>query len=145
MPYKWGKLMGNLSNAIGAITNFRGNEADNISQAAEKELQDLLDQAEIHWITQDETAKEWPEINAPLRGSLDTEAQSSTWQSLTREQGTVESEFLNGEVVRLAGRLGRQAPVNEALVKISTEMAAKHELPGKYTLAQLSALLGLSS
>ncbi|MFC1953674.1 ketopantoate reductase family protein [Chloroflexota bacterium] len=144
MPYKWGKLMGNLSNAIGAITNAREGEADSISQATQLELQNLLTQAGIHWITQEETAKEWPETTAPLRGSLETEAQSSTWQSLAREQGTVESEFLNGEVIRLAERLGRHAPINKMLVKITTEMAVKHELPGKYTPAQLSALLGLS-
>jgi len=145
MSYKWGKLMGNLSNAIGAITNARGNESDDISQAAQQELKELLAQAGIHWITQEETSKEWPETTAPLRGSLDTEAQSSTWQSLARKQGNVESEFLNGEVVRLAGKMGRKAPVNEMLVKISTEMAAKHELPGKYTIAQLITLLGLTA
>ena len=30
----------------------------------------------------------------------------STWQSLVRGQGTVETEFLNGEIVRLAAKLG---------------------------------------
>ncbi|MEE8414283.1 MAG: 2-dehydropantoate 2-reductase [Dehalococcoidales bacterium] len=144
MPYKWGKLMGNLSNSIDAITNARGNEANAINQATRQELQELLSQAKIHWITQEQTSKEWPETTAPLLGSLNAEAQSSTWQSLAREQGTVETGFLNGEVLRLAKRLGRQAPINETLVTISTEMAAKHELPGKYTPAQLSTLLGLS-
>ncbi|MBA7635714.1 hypothetical protein ES703_43318 [subsurface metagenome] len=144
MPYKWGKLMGNLSNAIGAITNGGGSELNTISQATQQELQELLTQAGIHWISQDEVSGEWPDITAPLRGSLDTEAQSSTWQSLAREQGTVETEFLNGEVIRLARRLGRQAPINEMLLRISQEMAGNRELPGKYSPAQLSELLGLA-
>jgi len=143
MPYKWGKLMGNLSNAIGAITNSEDNETNAISQATLQELRDLLIQVGIRWVTNEETEREWPEITMPLRGSLETEAQSSTWQSLARGQGTVESEFLNGEVVRLAGSFGRQSPINEALVNISVEMAVKHELPGKYTPIQLSVLLGL--
>ena len=144
MPYKWGKLMGNVGNAIGAITNGRWGDVMPIMQAAQQELRELLVQAGIHWISGEEVNKEWPEITVPLRGRLDTEAQSSTWQSLAREQGTVETEFLNGEVVRLARRLGRQAPINEMLLRISQEMAANHELPGKYTPAQLSSLLGLA-
>jgi 2-dehydropantoate 2-reductase len=143
MPYKWGKLMANLGNAIGAITNGRGGEVAQIMQAAHQEFRDILTQADIRWISQEEMLKEWPETTAPLRGRIDTEAQSSTWQSLARQQGSVETEFLNGEVVRLARRLGRQAPINETLVRISQEMAMNHELPGKYTPSQLASLLGI--
>lgn len=78
-------------------------------------------------------------------GSLDTEAQSSTWQSLARHQGSVETDFLNGEIVRTARKLGKQAPINEKLVRISQEMAANHEPPGKYTPAELSVMLGLDN
>ena len=115
-----------------------------VYQAASQELEELLAEAGINWISQARMLEEWPEINEPLRGSLDTEAQSSTWQSLAREQGTVETEFLNGEVLRLAERLGRPAPVNEMLLKIILEMADNREHPGKYTAAQLGSILGLT-
>jgi 2-dehydropantoate 2-reductase len=144
MPYKWGKLMSNVGNAIGAITNTRGNDTDFIGQAARQELEELLARANIRWVSQEQLSEEWPEINQPLRGSLTTESQSSTWQSLAREQGSVETEFLNGEVVRLAGRLGHQAPINEMLVKITLEMAKGHEHPGKYTPSQLGSILELT-
>ncbi len=144
MPYKWGKLMGNLANAIGAITNARGDDVAPIFRAVQQESQGILAQAGIRWISGKEVEQEWPEITAPLRGRLDTEAQSSTWQSLARNQGTVETEFLNGEVIRLARKLGLQAPINEILLRISQEMAANHEPPGKCTPSQLSALLGLA-
>jgi len=145
MPYKWGKLMGNVANAIGAITNVRGNDVNPITRAAQQEFQDILTQAGIRWVSGEELAQQWPEITAPLRGSLETEAQSSTWQSLARKQGTVETEFLNGEVVRLARKLGHKAPINEILLRISQEMAANHETPGKYTPAQLRVQLGLAN
>jgi 2-dehydropantoate 2-reductase len=144
MPYKWGKLVANLGNAIGAITNARGNEASFIYRAARHEMEELLEEANIKWISQAKMMEEWPEINEPLRGSLDTEAQSSTWQSLAREQGTVETEFLNGEAVRLAEKLGRQAHINDMLLKITLEMAANREHPGKYTAGQLGSILGLT-
>jgi 2-dehydropantoate 2-reductase len=143
MPYKWGKLMGNLGNSIGAITNSRGEEVSRILHAAQQELRKLLQQAGISWISGEDLEKEWPETAAPLRGRLDTEAQSSTWQSLARKQGSVETDFLNGEVVRLAGGLGEKAPVNEGLLKICEEMAVKREPPGRYTPAELAEALGL--
>jgi len=144
MPYKWGKLMGNLANAIGAITNARGDDVDSITRAAREEFREILTQAGIRWISEEAQAQEWPETIAPLRGLINTEKQSSTWQSLARSQGTVETEFINGEVVRLAKKLGRQAPINETLLRISQEMAANRESPGKYTPAQLCKLLGIN-
>lgn len=144
MPYKWGKLMANMANAVGAITNASRKDVAPIIQAVQQEFRDILTQAGIRWVSLEELAKEWPEIAPPPRGSLDTEAQSSTWQSLARKRGAVETDFLNGEVVRLAKKLGRRAPINEMLVRISQEMAARSEPPGKYTPSQLSALLGLS-
>lgn len=57
--------------------------------------------------------------------------------------GNVETDFFNGEIVRLAEQLGRQAPVNETLLRIAQEMATKRELPGKYTLPELCRLVGL--
>ena len=144
MPYKWGKLMTNVVNAIGAITNARGDDVEPIARATRKKLQDLLAQAGLRWVSAEQLAQEWPAMNMPLRGRVDTEAQSSTWQSLARGQGTIETEFLNGEVVRLAEKLGRQAPINEKLIRISQEMAANHDSPGKFTPDQLCALLGLN-
>lgn len=145
MPYKWGKLLANLGNALDAITGSRGKEVELIARAAEQEFSDLLQQAGIHWISQEETARSWLEIARPPRGTLKTAGFSSTWQSLMRQQGSVETEFLNGEIVRLAKKLGRRAPVNEKLLQISQEMAAGHEKPGKYTLKQLCSVLGLDA
>jgi 2-dehydropantoate 2-reductase len=143
MPYKWGKLFANLGNAIDAITGSRGKESEIIAYAAGQEFKALLQQAGIFWISQEEVAREWPEVNQPPRNSLKTMQYSSTWQSLTRQQGSVETEFLNGEIVRLARKLGREAPVNEKLLQITQAMAANHEKPGKYSLMQLLSLVGL--
>ena len=60
------------------------------------------------------------------------------------ETGTIETEYLNGEVVRLAKELGRQTPGNALINRISQEMAANREPPGKFTPAQLRRLPGLA-
>jgi 2-dehydropantoate 2-reductase len=144
MPYKWGKLMNNLNNAIGGITNAKFSDTRDISQAASKELVDLLAEANIRWKSNEEVARELPESTLPLRGSLTTEAQSSTWQSLARRTGNIETEYLNGEVVRLAKKLGRQAPINEKLLQITLEMSVNRDVPGKYTPLQLRQMLGFN-
>jgi 2-dehydropantoate 2-reductase len=143
MPYKWGKLMSNLGNATGAITNDNSREARSVTQAAQNEARQLLNEAGIRWLSEAEITKEWPDFGAKPRAAMQTDEQSSTWQSLGRQQGSVETEFLNGEIVRVAKRLGKAAPINETITRICTEMAARKEKPGKYNSAQLSEMLGL--
>jgi len=144
MAYKWGKLRGNLDNIIPAITNATGKEAELIVKAARQEFDGLVNEAGIQWISQVEVAKEWPEMIAPENFDPVRRIRNSTWQSLTRKCGFVETEFLNGEVVRLAKKLGRRAPVNEKLTQLSQQMAARRELPGKYSPRELARVLGLS-
>ncbi len=143
MPYKWDKLIANLANATGAITNARGKEMDFINKSVRGEAQDIMRRAGIRWITDEELAKEYPPSAYPPKGTIDTEAQSSTWQSLARGADAVETDYLNGEIVRQAQKIGAKAPLNEKLLEIMKEMAANHETPGKYTPEQLMKMLGL--
>jgi 2-dehydropantoate 2-reductase len=143
MPYKWGKLLANLTNVIEAITDARGSEIDAIVHAVREELRGVLTRAGVRWIEPDDLAREWPGIKVPPRGRPGVDMRSSTWQSLARGVGSTEAEFLNGEVVRQAEKLECRAPVNEALVRIAQDMADNREMPGKYTPGQLCELLGL--
>ncbi len=143
MPYKWNKLIMNLANSIIAITGKSARELKNINSAVVQESQGILNQKGIRWMTTEDIIKEWPEFATPIKSHLETNTQGSTWQSLMRQQGSVETDFLNGEIVRLAKELGQSAPLNEKLLQITNEMAAKREKPGKYTPEQLSKLLGL--
>jgi 2-dehydropantoate 2-reductase len=143
MPYKWGKLMTNLSNVIGAITGGEWGSPRALHRAVFEEARAIIEKAGVRWISQEQVGRDWPETETSVRARLDTITQSSTWQSLARRQGSVETEFLNGEIVRVAEGLGLKAPLNEKLVAIAREMAANHETPGKYTATQLAEILGL--
>ena len=59
MPYKWGKLMANLVNAVGAITNAREKENTEIIQATVHEAENILKQAGIRWVSAKDLEKEW--------------------------------------------------------------------------------------
>ncbi len=147
MPCKWGKLIFQSTMVISAITDMRAREGDNndrILRAVQQEAREIVSKAGIRWISVEEQALQWPETyDAQPRSRLDTKAKGSTWQSLARQQGTVETDFLNGEIVRLAERLGTQAPINERLLRVVQQMATNRELPGKYTSAELCRLVGL--
>ena len=143
MPYKWGKLLSNLNNAVGAITNAGGEDTSRIMLAVQNEGKEILAQAGVRWIRTTE-----PPVLRPTGIAQTGEGEfatplGSTWQSLVRRQGSVETKYLNGEIVRIAENLGKRAPINEALLHITEEMAANHELPGKYTPAQLIKILKL--
>ncbi|MBI2847708.1 MAG: ketopantoate reductase family protein [Chloroflexi bacterium] len=143
MACKWGKLLMNLSNAFDAITDVDDKNSP-IIKAARLEAERILAQAGIRWMSTKELAMKWPELGMPARKSLILKERNSTWQSLARGKATVETEFLNGEIVRVANLIGCHAPINEALEHITQQMAAKHELPGKYTPYELCRLLKLN-
>ncbi len=60
----------------------------------------------------------------------------SSWQSLVRGTGTVESDFLNGEIVLLGRLHGVPTPANEAARRLAVRAARGHVRPGSLTPAQ---------
>ena len=64
----------------------------------------------------------------------------SIWQDLYLKRGRTEVNFLNGEVVRLAERTGRAAPLNRALVRAVDRMARERQAPGAYSISALRAM-----
>ncbi len=64
----------------------------------------------------------------------------SSWQSLQRGLGSIEADFLNGEIVRLGRIYGVPTPYNEVLQEVANAMAAQHEKPGRYTAQDLEHL-----
>jgi 2-dehydropantoate 2-reductase len=127
--WKWGKLIVNLGNAVEAVcgTAARGGE---ISQRAQQEGAACLDAAGIAYVGDEE--------NATRRGSLLTQLPvdgvarggGSTWQSLARSSGTVETDYLNGEIVLLGRLFGVPTPVNQLLQRLAGELASDRRTPG---------------
>jgi 2-dehydropantoate 2-reductase len=70
---------------------------------------------------------------------IDPHARSSMWDDLEAKRPT-EIDYIQGEIVALAGRLGMQAPINARLVGLVKEA----ERGGKrdFTAAELYEALG---
>jgi 2-dehydropantoate 2-reductase len=69
---------------------------------------------------------------------------NSTWQSLNRNTGNAETDFLNGEIVRIAHRHGIAAPVNAGLATLMRKAVQEGAGPGAYSAAALASALGLT-
>jgi len=71
------------------------------------------------------------ETVSPFRAVDGVEHQgSSSWQNLERGAGTIEVDYLNGEIVLLGREHGVPTPVNEALQTLAASAAREGRSPG---------------
>jgi 2-dehydropantoate 2-reductase len=152
MRWKYAKLLDNLNNAIEALcghehTGFaaepRSEEAAELYRRTRAEGTAALRAAGIAHASRAEIAEV---IGDHVRiEQVDGSARSggSSWQSLTRGTGTIEADFLNGEIVLLGRVYGVPTPVNEALQRLANQAAAEHRAPGFMTPAQVLAEAGV--
>jgi 2-dehydropantoate 2-reductase len=61
----------------------------------------------------------------------------SSWQSLARGTGTIETDYLNGEIVLLGRLHGVPTPVNATLQRVARQLAATGAPPASMTVDQL--------
>jgi 2-dehydropantoate 2-reductase len=130
----WGKLLINLNNAVNALSGrtlqdeLKHRDYRRVFAASMREGLALLKRAEIEPATVGPISPtslprmvdspDWLFNNLFLnRWKVDAKARSSMADDLAAGRKT-EIEYLNGELVRLAERLQRSAPVNRAIVDL---------------------------
>lgn len=133
MRWKYTKLLLNLGNAIQALCGA-GNRGGELYQRARDEGEAALTAAGIEWASSDEDRERRRTLTVPP--PPDTAAArpgGSSWQSLARSTGSIETDFLNGEIVLLGRRFGVATPVNEALQRLAAVAARERWAPGRLT------------
>ncbi|MEI7716187.1 MAG: 2-dehydropantoate 2-reductase N-terminal domain-containing protein [Mycobacterium sp.] len=141
-PWKYNKLLTNLGNAVAALTGDAAG-AGALIAAARDEGERVLRSAGIEFVSF-ETSKSVRATGPIIREVPGWQGgpSNSTGQSLSRNTGNIETDFLNGEIVRIAHRHGIAAPLNAAVAS-AARMALRAGLgPGAYSVAQLAELLG---
>ncbi|GAA4182949.1 2-dehydropantoate 2-reductase N-terminal domain-containing protein [Gryllotalpicola kribbensis] len=146
LGWKHRKLLSNLGNAIQALVGTSGEAsdpaADELYELAHREGLAVYAAAGIGIPTDDEEelwrggifdVRPVPGVDGPLGGS--------SWQSLARGSGSIETDYLNGEIVRIARSSGVSAPINEGLQRLARQAAAERRAPGSLTAAELRRLL----
>ena len=141
MRSKHGKLLENLGNVLDAALGRAGDFQD-IADRARDEGRAVYRAAGIAWTEIDR--------NEPRRKGLfelrdvpgASRTGSSSAQSLKRGSGSIETDYLNGEIVFLGRLHGVPTPVNAGLVALGQRLIANRLAPGAVSRDEVAALLG---
>jgi 2-dehydropantoate 2-reductase len=144
MRWKYGKLLANLANAIEALAGHRAlRHATGLIERARAEGMAVLGAAGIGYASDQESAAARADRVRimPVNGTERTGG--SSWQSLTRSTGSIEADFLNGEIVLLGREHGVPTPVNEVLQRLANQAARQRHAPGSTTPDEIMSLAAL--
>jgi len=130
MRWKYRKLLSNLGNAVEALCG-RAARGSGLFQRARREALECFKAAGIRPIEDDEEDAGRLEKDVQARTIDGVERKGgSSWQSLERRLGTIETDYLNGEIVRLGQQYGVATPVNAILQYLSQRVAHDRRPPG---------------
>jgi len=142
MRSKYGKLLLNVGNMVGAALGTKARFGP-WYDAARKEAELVYAAAGIVPADLD--------FDSPRRkqmGTVDIPGQvrvgSSSLQSLARGTGSLETDFLNGEIALLGRLHGVPTPVNAALCRIGRHMLAHNMGPGEFPEADVAGIVATS-
>lgn len=146
MRWKHAKLLRNLGNAIEALCRDEdAAEPDDEDVVAIGQLERLLRDeavtcfaaAGVPWTGDDEwVARRQKQVeHTPVEGR--GRAGGSTWQSLARGLGSLEIDYLNGEITLLGRLHGVPTPANTTLQRLAARAVATGARPGSMTYAAL--------
>jgi 2-dehydropantoate 2-reductase len=137
MRFKYAKLIANLANAVEAMC-VPGEGNEELVARAREEGAAVLRAAGIEFLADevDDVRARWErldvrEISGHQRGG------SSTWQSLARGTASVETDYLNGEIVLLGRLQGVPTPVNALLDRLSERLARDGGEPARLPAAEV--------
>ncbi|MFF4016316.1 ketopantoate reductase family protein [Streptomyces sp. NPDC001843] len=139
--WQYAKLLGNLGNALEAVGGPVDSEAGRALYARVRaEGEAVLRAAGIPYASEDEqrAARGDKVTLVPLDGA--PRGGGSSWQSLTRGTGTIEADYLNGEIVLLGRLHGVPTPLNELLQRLANQFARERRTAGSMSLAELTRL-----
>jgi 2-dehydropantoate 2-reductase len=154
---QWGKLVLNLNNAINALSNvplqaeLSDRDFRRCLAACQREAFDVLAAAEQRVARLTAVPPRLMPRLLPMPNwlfhrlakrivAIDPHARSSMWDDLEAKRST-EVDYMQGEVVALAERHGRAAPINAALQRLvhDAEVGGKRDFTGRELLDRLTS------
>lgn len=140
MPWKYAKLLANLGNVLDAASGD-GHGSGLLSRARD-EARACLVAAGIGWTADSDMERRRSRLS-PVRS--DGRGGSSSWQSLRRRTGSIETDYLNGEIVLLGRLHGVPTPMNAALQQLGRRLVSERIPAGSMDAAQLERELTAAS
>ncbi|HEY8173953.1 MAG TPA: 2-dehydropantoate 2-reductase N-terminal domain-containing protein [Dehalococcoidia bacterium] len=140
MRWKYAKLLSNLNNAFGAACGADA-RAPEFLAAVRAEAVACYRAAGIDCASDEEVAARRRESDVRY-GAIEGARRDggSSWQSLARGLPTIETDYLNGEIVLLGRTHGVPTPCNELLQRVANEMAREGRSAGSLPVEELVRL-----
>ena len=142
MRWKYRKLLMNLANAVEALCGPEGRFSP-LAKAAQQEGAEVLAAAGIDVASAEEDRERRADNLRIATTSSGEWRGGSSWQSLARGAGSIEAEYLNGEIVLLGRLHGVPTPVNAVLQDAAVGAASRCDPPGTSSVEELSELAGI--
>ena len=121
MRRKYSKLLTNLGNAT-AVVCGPDEHARELQQALMAEAVACYEAVNIDWMPPPELETRRAEaIHSETIPGRPPREGSSSWQSMLRDTGSSEVDFLNGEIVLLGALYGVPTPLNSAIQQMANE------------------------
>jgi 2-dehydropantoate 2-reductase len=139
MRMKYAKLIENLANAVQALCGLESN-AGELVRAVRAEGIAVLRAANIEFASEGEMDERRAEVMRGLRPIEGQARGGSTWQSLARGAGSIETDFLNGEIALLGSLHGVPTPYNRMLQRVSAAATRDGLAAGSFGVQELIAL-----
>lgn len=136
MRWKYTKLLLNLGNSLEAACGPAARRSD-LYARARAEGAACLEAAGIDYASDDEERERRAGAVTMMPIEGERRGGGSSWQSLARGSGAIESDWLNGEIVMLGRLHGVATPVNALLQRVANEMALRKEPPGSRDVADI--------
>jgi 2-dehydropantoate 2-reductase len=123
MRLKYGKLLENLSNALQLAFGLEQRSAD-LAAILREEGVACLGAAGITYAPTEEMRERRSRSLAGRPATTQARVGASTWQSVARGTGSVETDYLNGEIALLGRLHGVATPANALLQTLSAEVVS---------------------
>jgi 2-dehydropantoate 2-reductase len=138
MRWKYGKLIDNLGNSVQAVCGLElGGAISELYDLVREEGRQVLAAAGIDFVDMAESSafrgdRVQLSPDVPRYGG-------STWQSLSRGTGSIEADYLNGEIVLLGRMYGVPTRANEIFQREAQRLAREAVPPGSLNPEDLLA------
>ncbi|MCU1426539.1 MAG: 2-dehydropantoate 2-reductase [Actinomycetia bacterium] len=129
MRWKYTKLLMNLGNVVEAVCGDSEGSAD-LTRRLRSEGAACLRAAGIEFTSQEEDRERRGNLLTPQPIAGAQRGGGSSWQSLARGTGAIETDYLNGEIVLLGRLHGVPIPTNALLQQLAGESAREQRPPG---------------
>ncbi|WP_333737967.1 ketopantoate reductase family protein [Streptomyces sp. IBSBF 2806] len=139
--WQYAKLLSNLGNALEAVSGpVADPSAEALFDRIRAEGAAVLDAAGIAYTgAEEQRAARGDKVTlVPLDGA--PRGGGSSWQSLSRGAGSIEADYLNGEIALLGRLHGVPTPLNELLQRLANDFARERKAPGSLPLPELIRL-----